>query len=429
MKSIKAYSLTAFALAIIVVVTGFVHPGGYSAQAAPKIVLCKKPEKKMCPNDETWRTGKGVRSILGSFTISGTLNLECSELKLAGPISPRMGTKLKWTIKTAVFEGCEEPCEAIAFNPLPIAEISAEDEAPWDIFWFLFPVTIEALCAGNQNCTFTSDPKVAISAPTSSGLPKIMIKEAPLTRTFGDPNFCGNNNTWTDNFIMEGGLLNILLALYELTSKEEEEQESNEKHDVELANEEWHKEELEIEKEWEQNPTSFCKEDPGTGPAETCPKGELITHVHETTLSGEKARLLSGPITVECDVLFLGETVAEAGDPLRVEGSFTYSNCGSCTVAEENGPAEIQVSKTGHESASVVSEVLSHVNCSGFVNCRYNGAGLEWTAKGPLLSIETNGEVALEEQVVNKESGFLCPSTAKLDITLAPLSALHITSW
>jgi hypothetical protein len=163
---------------------------------------------------------------------------------------------------------------------------------------------------------------------------------------------------------------------------------------------------------------------------------EPVEHVHEETLSGAgQAVLLSSSLTVKCDVLFLGDTLAgvpnDAGtSPLIIHGSFTYSNCNnSCTATEENGPAEIKVLKEGSELAKVTGEGLVHLVCSGFINCRYNGTGLKGHGLGPLTSSETNGSTTLSEQTTNKESGALCPSTAKLDITTTPLEPTYIAAW
>jgi hypothetical protein len=175
--------------------------------------------------------------------------------------------------------------------------------------------------------------------------------------------------------------------------------------------------------------TALCSEDPGTGVEEVCPKGKLITHVHETTASGAKAKLLSSSLNVECDVLFLGDVGKELANPLVISGSFTYSNCNSgCTATEENSPAEIKVFKEGHELAKVTGEGLVHLNCTGFINCRYIGEGLIGHGLGPLSASQKNGEVSLQEQITNKESGSLCPSTARLDIVAIPLSATYITN-
>jgi hypothetical protein len=173
--------------------------------------------------------------------------------------------------------------------------------------------------------------------------------------------------------------------------------------------------------------TTLCTSDPASL---SRGGGCGVEHVHETTLSGAQATLLSSSLTVKCDVLFLGDTLGEgSGAPLIIHGSFTYSNCNnSCTATEENGPAEIKVLKEGSELASVTGEGLVHLVCSGFINCRYNGTGLKGHGLGPLTSSETNGSTTLSEQSTAKESGTLCPSTAKLDITTTPLEPIYIGS-
>src|SRR5690349_21493667 len=90
---------------------------------------------------------------------------------------------------------------------------------------------------------------------------------------------------------------------------------------------------------------------------------DAVAAVHETTISGHPAELLSPLGTITCDVLYLGDTVEGTGEPLEISGEFTYSNCelgGSCTAKEENGPAEIKVLKEGHEKAEVTGEYLVH---------------------------------------------------------------------
>jgi hypothetical protein len=175
-------------------------------------------------------------------------------------------------------------------------------------------------------------------------------------------------------------------------------------------------------------PTALCKADQNP-----CEEKNVVSHVHETSVG--KAKLLSSVGTTECNVLFLGDAASAmaAGAGLGVVGGFTYTNCelggSACTAKEENGPAEIQVLRTGHETATVTGEGLVHLVCSGFIDCSYNGTGLSGTAKGPLLSTQKNGEVSLSEQTTNKETGgFLCPKTAKLDITTTPLEATYVST-
>jgi len=172
--------------------------------------------------------------------------------------------------------------------------------------------------------------------------------------------------------------------------------------------------------------TALCKVDESP-----CAEANRVSHVHETTLSGNKAKLLSEELNVECDVLFLGEASPTLGNPLTITGTFTYTSCGSgagCAVEEINGPATIEVLKTAHELAGVTGEGEVKVTCLfGFIKCVYNGTGLSGHGLGPLLSTETNGEVRLEEQKTTKVSG-TCEPEAKLDILTTPLAATYISS-
>jgi hypothetical protein len=169
--------------------------------------------------------------------------------------------------------------------------------------------------------------------------------------------------------------------------------------------------------------TTLCS----TDPASSCTD---ITHVHEASVG--KATLLTSFGSVECNVLFLGNVTTAGVDPLTIEGTFTYTNCtfagSSCTATEENGPSEIKVSKEGHEKGKVTGEGLVHLVCGSSIDCSYNGVGLAGAAKGPLLSTQANGEVTLSEQSTTKETGgFLCPKSAKLDITTSPLTATYLS--
>src|SRR5690349_12052880 len=131
--------------------------------------------------------------------------------------------------------------------------------------------------------------------------------------------------------------------------------------------------------------TALCKADESI-----CAAENLVTSVHETSVG--KAKLLTSFGTVECNVLFASTKVGGAGAPQVIEGNFTYSSCAlganSCTATEENGPAEIDVLKEGHEKAKVTVEGLVHLKCSGFIDCSYTGAGLVGTFKGPLLATQ-----------------------------------------
>jgi hypothetical protein len=173
--------------------------------------------------------------------------------------------------------------------------------------------------------------------------------------------------------------------------------------------------------------TALCNIDPvGT---EVCPSGNLVAHVHEETLPGHKAVLLSSSLNVECKTLFLGDASPTLGNPLVLTGKFTYTECTSgCTVVEQSASSTIKVLKLGHELADVTGEGQVKLTCAfGFIKCVYNGVGLKGHGLGPLLSEETNGEVRLEEAETHIVSGS-CPEKAFLDILTTPLTKTYIKS-
>jgi hypothetical protein len=158
---------------------------------------------------------------------------------------------------------------------------------------------------------------------------------------------------------------------------------------------------------------------------------EAVHHLHETSVG--KAKLLTSIGTVECTALFLGD-VSSYGAVATVIGNFTYSGCtlggSSCTAKEENpenAPSKITVEKIGVETTKITGEGLIHLICGTSIDCSYNGTNLVGTGKGPLISTQANGEVSISEETTTKEAGgFLCPKTAKLDITTTPLSKIYI---
>jgi len=165
--------------------------------------------------------------------------------------------------------------------------------------------------------------------------------------------------------------------------------------------------------------TALCRQD-----EEPCKSSNFATHLHAVSIG--QVKVLTSAFTAECNALFLGDATSSLASPLALTGSFTYSNCGSkCIVSEENGPANVSVLKSGHETASVTIALLLHLTCSG-INCSYSGK-VEGTAKGPLLSFEPNGEVSFQEKSLSKETGAFCPTTAKLDAAGTPLEAIYIS--
>jgi hypothetical protein len=168
--------------------------------------------------------------------------------------------------------------------------------------------------------------------------------------------------------------------------------------------------------------TALCSED-----ELVCDEANIVTHVHET--SDGLAKLLSSP-TVECNVLFLGDTSEglSEGGPLHVTGAFTYSSCNnSCTVKEINGPALIEVLREGEHLASVVGEGEVELSCFfGFIKCVYNGENLNGHGLDPLTSSLLNGSIVISGQETKIVKGS-CPEKAFLDITTLPLEKVYIS--
>jgi hypothetical protein len=176
--------------------------------------------------------------------------------------------------------------------------------------------------------------------------------------------------------------------------------------------------------------TTLCLGKPGTDRAGACRADQLLTHVHET--SAGKARLLTGALDVECDALFLGDATSSStgpGSALVLEGAFTYDRCtAGCIVTEESLPVEIAVLKLGHEARYLHGYSLVHVNCEGISNCTYKSRSMRGTGRDASLSDQPNGEVVLQEQTTNKESGLLCLDFAKLDLVTTPLNPVYTSS-
>src|SRR5262245_27312030 len=75
------------------------------------------------------------------------------------------------------------------------------------------------------------------------------------------------------------------------------------------------------------------------------------THTH---YAAEDLEIINTYVSYECDGLYLAN-VNQLGAPQLLEGEFAYSNCDQgCSREEENGPVELELLKTGHESAELV---------------------------------------------------------------------------
>jgi len=148
------------------------------------------------------------------------------------------------------------------------------------------------------------------------------------------------------------------------------------------------------------------------------------THVHEVSVG--KAKLLSSLPTIECNSLFLGDAESSEGVPLVINGHYTYTSCNNfCTLSEPAGTEfRLELLRTASELGAATGEGEVHVTCP-FINCIYNGEGLEGHVLGPLTSSSANGNTVISGQETNKVSGS-CPEAAFLDFTGTPLIATYI---
>jgi len=158
-----------------------------------------------------------------------------------------------------------------------------------------------------------------------------------------------------------------------------------------------------------------------------CAVGNTVIHIHETSVG--KAKLLSSLPTIECNVLFLGEilTALNSSGPVTMHGHFTYSGCNNfCSVSEPLGQDSlISILRLGEHLGDTTGEGEVHVSCP-FINCTYNGEGLEGHALDPLTSSQANGSVVITKQETHIVSGS-CPESAFLDLTTTPLAGVYIS--
>jgi hypothetical protein len=152
-----------------------------------------------------------------------------------------------------------------------------------------------------------------------------------------------------------------------------------------------------------------------------CPEADQAKHVH--FLSTEPGLLLSSAINILCKyVLYLGDALG-LGKPQVIHGKFSYIECHSfsgstnCSVSETSSSSLLLVLKLKSEEAEVTGHGEVLVECGAFIHCKYKGEGLKGHGLGELLG----GEVSIEEQTVKKVSGFFCPETSKLHLTMASL--------
>jgi len=170
-------------------------------------------------------------------------------------------------------------------------------------------------------------------------------------------------------------------------------------------------------------PTAVCAAEPVVEEKiEQCP---AVSHLEAVSI--KKAKLLTNVMNVECDVSFLG--MESSDEPVVFTGNFTYSNCEkSCKVTEEKEAAALEVLWKSHEKADVTGKGLVHVECGESINCTYTSTALKGAATGALLAANETGEISFEKQKMTKESGFLCPEEATLDLEMELTSPAYLVT-
>ena len=170
--------------------------------------------------------------------------------------------------------------------------------------------------------------------------------------------------------------------------------------------------------------TSICKAE-----QEPCDPGNQVQHFHQESPKANTA-LLNSVLNVSCLALFLGDAPTTLANPLVIKGAFTYTLCTvGCTVEEEpKNVAVIKVLRTASELGEVTGEATVHVNCFGFIDCYYVGAGLKGHGLGPLGTTDGKGHVTITNQAVKFSKGKMCPTEAKLDVLFIDLTVQYIST-
>lgn len=166
---------------------------------------------------------------------------------------------------------------------------------------------------------------------------------------------------------------------------------------------------------------------------EPCQAANLVTHVH---FVDPAAKLLTTPITVTCNALFLGDALGlVSGGPAVVHGSFTYTGCNSTCTATDLKGGLLLVLRTAAGLAEVTGDGFEvAVKCAGLIECEYDGQGLVGHGLSANLADVggTAGSVIVNNQTVhptgNKLTNIICPDPAKLDANFVSLEDIFIST-
>jgi hypothetical protein len=158
------------------------------------------------------------------------------------------------------------------------------------------------------------------------------------------------------------------------------------------------------------------------GGAQTCAAGNQVGTVHYVGT----VQALTSLGNVACTALFSG-TAGVLASPLDLHGNFSYSGCTTgCILREGSGSALLKLLKTNATEGTLTGEnFVLEIECTLSINCSYSFG----TASGRVTSANlptTAGQMLMTEQALTKTIGFLCPSTAKLDMSLTSLTDVYV---
>ena len=154
-----------------------------------------------------------------------------------------------------------------------------------------------------------------------------------------------------------------------------------------------------------------------------CEEANAVSSVH-LQLVPETVWLLKNSIgNVSCSEVLNDATVGESGGYQPIESiSLTFSGCSveeggpSCTVssdASKESPNELRLERSdlNFGELRMISGEIS-IKCGILISCTYDVEGLLFEAQG--AEEGSHGVMSIEENSLEKSSGFLCPKSAEI---------------
>jgi hypothetical protein len=157
---------------------------------------------------------------------------------------------------------------------------------------------------------------------------------------------------------------------------------------------------------------------------------DLENQVKDIHFEDPASLLSTNIVNILCEALLEGEVLA-LDDPQLIHGLILYSLCHTSSkmacVAKDLGEGTLlSVLKTDPELAEVTGLLVTLYQCGSFFHCAYSTENATAHALGALEA--PNGHITMAAGSLQKVSGFLCPSEAKLGWLFQSLSPIYIRS-